>query len=145
MSTPLGYCIQFQPYTGKDSMLQEYENIGLRLCASVVANLVTKPPAMQISNSHIVMDKYFPSPVLLRHLSAIGDAAKGAVRANRMKNAPLRDMVKMNKKKSGSSDAFTDLTSKITTVRSKDNKPVTAISTFTGNHFLFNSGEACPT
>ena len=126
-------------------MLQEHENIGLRLGASVVANLVTKPPAMRISNSHIVMDNYFPSPVSLRHLNAIGDAAKGAVRANRMKNAPLRDMVKMNKKRSGSSDVFTDLTSKITTVPCKDNKPVTAISTFTGNHFLFNSGEACPT
>ena len=132
-------------------MLQEYENIRLRLGASVVANLVTKPPAMQISNSHIVMDNYFPSPVLLRHLSEIGDAAegavraKGAVRANRMKNAPLRDMVKMNKKRCGSSDVFTDLTSKITTVPCKDNKTVTAISTFTGNHFLFNSGEACPT
>ena len=126
-------------------MLQEHENVGLRLGASVVANLVTKPPAMRISNSHIVMDNYFPSPVSLRHLNAIGDAAKGAVRANRMKNAPLRDMVKMNKKRSGSSDVFTDLTSKITTVPCKDNKPVTAISTFTGNHFLFNSGEACPT
>ena len=126
-------------------MLQEHENIGLRLGASVAANLVTKPPAMRISNSHIVMDNYFPSPVSLRHLNAIGDAAKGAVRANRMKNAPLRDMVKMNKKRSGSSDVFTDLTSKITTVPFKDNKPVTAISTFTGNQFLFNSGEACPT
>ena len=126
-------------------MLQEHENIGLRLGASVVANLVTKPPAMRISNSHIVMDNYFPSPVSLRHLNAIGDAAKGAVRANRMKNAPLRDMVKMNKKRSGSSDVFTDLTSKITTVPCEDNKPVTAISTFTGNRFLFNSGEACPT
>ena len=126
-------------------MLQEHENIGLRLGASVVAKLVTKPPAMRISNSHIVMGNYFPSPVSLRHLNAIGDAAKGAVRANRMKNAPLRDMVKMNKKRCGSSDVFTDLTSKITTVPCKDNKTVTAISTFTGNHFLFNSGEACPT
>ena len=109
MSTPLGYCIQFQPYTGKDSMLQEYENIGLRLGASVVPNLVTKIPAMQISNYHIAMDNYFPCPVLLRHMSVIGDAAKGAVRANRMKNAPLRDMVKMNKERSWSSDVFTDV------------------------------------
>ena len=42
MGTPLGYCIQFRPNTDKDSIPQEYENIGLRLRASVVANLVSK-------------------------------------------------------------------------------------------------------
>ena len=36
MATPLGYCIQFSPYAGKDSILQEYENIGLDLGASTV-------------------------------------------------------------------------------------------------------------
>ena len=56
MATPLGYCIQFRSYGGKDSILQDYENIGLGLGASVVANLVSKPPVMQTSNHHIVMD-----------------------------------------------------------------------------------------
>ena len=46
---------------------------------------------------HIVMDNYFTSPALLRHLSAIGVAATRTVRANRMENAPLRDIVKINK------------------------------------------------
>ena len=51
MATPLEYCIQFHPYTGKDSILQEYENIGLGLGASVVANLVSKLHVMQTSLS----------------------------------------------------------------------------------------------
>ena len=35
-ATPLVYCIQFCPYVGKDSILQECENVGLGLGASVV-------------------------------------------------------------------------------------------------------------
>ena len=30
-ATPVGYCIQFGSYTVKDSVLQDYENIGLGL------------------------------------------------------------------------------------------------------------------
>ena len=36
ISTPLGYCIQFSPYAGKDTILQEYADIGLGLGASVL-------------------------------------------------------------------------------------------------------------
>ena len=83
MATPLGYCIQFRPYAGKKSTLQQYENIELGLGASVVANLVSKFPVMQTSNYHIVMDNYFTSPAFLRHFRAMGVAATG------MENAPL--------------------------------------------------------
>ena len=100
MGTTLGYCIRFRPYAGKDSILQENENIGLGLRASVVANLVSKPPLMQTSKYHIVMDNYFTSPGLLRYLSLMEVAATGTVRANRMKNTPLRDMVKIKKRES---------------------------------------------
>ena len=41
------------------------------------------------------------------HLSAIGVAATETVRANRMENAPLGDMVKMNKEKGGSLEVVT--------------------------------------
>ena len=77
------------------------------------------------------MDNYFTSPALLRHLSAMGVAATGTVRANRMENAPLLDMIEMNKEKRGSSDLVTDVSSNITAVRWKYNKVVNAISTFT--------------
>ena len=39
MATPLGYCTQFRPYAAKDSILQEYENIGVGLSASAVSKL----------------------------------------------------------------------------------------------------------
>ena len=39
MATPLGYCTQFRPYAAKDSILQEYENIGVGLSALVVSKL----------------------------------------------------------------------------------------------------------
>ena len=58
--------------------------------------------------------------------------ATRTVKANRMDNAPLRDMVKMNQEKRGSSDVVTDVSLNITAVRCKDNKVVNAISTFTG-------------
>ena len=48
MATPLGCCVQFCPYADKNSIL--HENIGIVLGASVVANLVSKPPVMQTFN-----------------------------------------------------------------------------------------------
>ena len=61
----------------------------------------------------------------------MGVHVTGTVRANRMENAPLQDMVKMNKEKHGSSDMVTDVSSNITAARWKDNKVVNPISTFT--------------
>ena len=55
----------------------------------------------------------------------------GTMRANRMENAPLQDMVKMNKEKHGLPDMVTDVLSNITAVRWKDNKVVNPISIFT--------------
>ena len=49
-----------------------------------------------------------------------------------MENAPLPDMVKMNKEKRGLSDVLTVVSSNITAVRWKNNKVVNAIPTFTG-------------
>ena len=63
-------------------------------------------------------------------------AAIGTVRANRMENAPLLDMVKINKGKRESSDVVTDVYSNITAVRWKDNKVVNAISAFTGKQTI---------
>ena len=59
-------------------------------------------------------------------------AATGTVRANRMENTPLQDMIKINKEKCGSSDLVTDVTSSITALRLKDDKLVNTISNFTG-------------
>ena len=95
MATQLGCCIQFHQSAGKNSILQEHENIGRGLGASVVANLVSKLPVMQTSNYHIAMGNYFTSSALVRHVIAMGAAATGMVRANRMESVPFQDMVKM--------------------------------------------------
>ena len=95
MATQLGCCIQFHQSAGKNSILQEHENIGRGLGASVVANLVSKLPVMQTSNYHIATGNYFTSSALVRHVIAMGAAATGMVRANRMESVPFQDMVKM--------------------------------------------------
>ena len=53
--------IQFRPYAGKYSILQENKNIGQGLGASVVVNLVRKLPVIQTSNYHIVMEDHLQS------------------------------------------------------------------------------------
>ena len=90
---------------------------------------------MHTSNYHIVLNNYFKNPALLGHLRAIaaeGVAATGTVRASRMKNAPLQDMLKLEKEKHGLSDVVTDVPLNITAVSWNDNKVVNVISTFTG-------------
>ena len=64
---------------------------------------------MQISSYQIVMNNCFISRALLRHSSAMAFASAGTMRANRMENAPLHDMVKINKEKCGPSDVVTDV------------------------------------
>ena len=73
----------------------------------------------------------------------MGVAATGTVRANRMENAPLRDMVKTNKEKRGSSDVVTDVSSNIAAVRWKDNKVVNAISTCPGKQPIQQAKRYC--
>ena len=131
MATPLGYCIQFCPYAGKDTILQEYTDIGLGLGASVVAHLAESLPEVENSNYNVVMDNFFTSPKLLRYLKSKGIAATGTVRVNWMENAPLKNMKSMKKEKRGSFDVVTDILSTITAIRWKDNKVVNGLSTYT--------------
>ena len=87
---------------------------------------------MHTSNYNIVLNNYFTRPALLRHLRAMGVAATGTVRASRLENAPLRDMLKLEKEKRGLSDVVTDVSSNITAVGWEDNNAVNVIFTFTG-------------
>ena len=97
MATPLCFCIRFRPCGGKDIIFQKYDGIGLGLSASDAAHLVNTSPNNGGSNYHIVMDNFFSSPELLRHLSSKQIAATGTVRANWIENAPLQDLGKMVK------------------------------------------------
>ena len=86
VATPLGYAIQFYPYTGKN----ENNDSNLGLGGSVVATLAEKLPSQVGSNYHIIMDNFFTCPNVPRILKAKGIAATGNVRINRAEYAPLR-------------------------------------------------------
>ena len=59
------HCIQFRPCAGKDTMLQEYADIGLGVGTSVVVHLVNTLPNVGDSKYYIVMDNFFTSPEFL--------------------------------------------------------------------------------
>ena len=73
----------------------------------------------------------------------MGVAATGTVRVNRIENAPLRDRVKMNKQKRGSSDVVTGVSSNITVAHQKDNKGMNAIFTFTSKQPIQQAKQYC--
>ena len=97
MASPLSYCIQFRPYSGKDSQLSEYGDIGLGLSAGIVAHLAQFFPAPNDNHSkyHLEMDNFFTSPELLRHLREKSIAATGTVRTCRMENPPPKSVDKV--------------------------------------------------
>ena len=67
-------------------------------------------------------------------------AVTGTVGTNQMENAPLQDIIKMNKEKRGSSYVVTDVSSSITSVRMRF---VSAISTFTGKQPIQQAKRYC--
>ena len=107
---------------------QEYADIDLELGGSGAAHLVNTLPNVGDSNYHIVMDNFFTSPELLRHLISKQIATTG--RAKRMEKAPLQDLGKITNESRGTSDVVIDVSSNISAVRWKDNKIVNALCTF---------------
>ena len=136
MSNPLGYCIQFRTYSGKDTQLSEYGDTGLGLGAAVVAKLVQSLFSQEESGSnyHVVMNNFFTSPGLLRHLREKSIAATGTVRTCRMENPPLKSIEEVNKLERGASDVSVQTKSNIAAIRWKDNKVVNVLSTFVGKN-----------
>ena len=132
MAKPLGYCIQFRPYAGKDVALTEYGDIGLGLGASVVAHLVKVLPTQPGCNYHAVMDNFFTSPKLIRYLRPKSVAVTGTVRLNRMEEPPLGTVRAMEKKEREESDVAVETSTNMAAVRWKDNKVVNILSTFAG-------------
>ena len=88
----------------------------------------------------MAINNYFTSVALLRHFSTMRLAVTGMVGTNQMENAPLQDIVKMNKEKRGSSDVVTDVSSNITPVRMRF---VSAISNFTGKQPIQQAKRYC--
>ena len=134
LAKPLGYCVQFCPYAGKDTQLDEYGDIGLEVGGTVVAHLLKCLSFQQDNGSiyHVVMDNFFTSPGLLCHLQKQPIAAIGTVRLCRMGNPPLKSVKEVKKLQRGTSVVAVETLSNVSAVRWKDNKVVNILSTFAG-------------
>ena len=130
----LGYCVQFCPYAGKDTQLDEYGDIGLGVGRIVIAHLLKCLPSQQDNGSiyHVVMDNFFTSPGLLCHLQKQPIAATETVRLCRMGNPPLKSVKEVKKLQRGTSVVAVETSSNVSAVRWKDNKVVNILSTFAG-------------
>ena len=105
LTSPQGYLVKFQPYTGSD------KTPGKPVGASVTENLCigTIP-----QGSCIYMDNYFTSLPLMEILSQENLYAIGTIRNDRIEKAPLQDLKKSDR---GSFCSVTESKSEITSVR----------------------------
>ena len=134
LAKPFGYCVQFRPYAGKDTQPDIYGDIGLGVDGAAVAHLLKCIPFQQDNGSiyHVVMDNFFTSPGLLRHLQKQFIAAISTVRLCRMGNPPLKSVKEVKKSQRGTSVVAIETSSNISAVRWKDNKVVNVLCAFAG-------------
>ena len=104
----------------------------LGLGGLVVDKLTDSLPKHAGLNHHIITDNFFTSPQLLRSSREKGIAATGAVRLNRVENAPLKPVKEMKKLERGSAGVVINDNAKIAFVGWKDNKVITVISSKCG-------------
>lgn len=119
-NTPVGYCIQLEPYQGAGVT----HNL-LGLGGSVVVNLVSTLPT---DNYVLYFDNFFTSLKLLQHLTTINIHATGTVRANRVENCPITSVDRFKKLARGSEEHRLDAESNIIVARWNDNSVVTMAS-----------------
>ncbi|XP_044729481.1 piggyBac transposable element-derived protein 3-like [Chrysoperla carnea] len=127
LCTRLGYLIYGEPYQGAKT---GNTNPNLGVGGSVVTNLISKlPPGDHYS---FYTDNFFTSLRLLDEVSQMGHDITGTLRANRVEDAPLKDVKEMKKTARGSFHQITDVLSNTTLVRYNDNNIVTIASTESG-------------
>ena len=120
LNTPVGYCIQLDPYQGAGVTDPQ-----LGLGGSVVVNLVSKLP----TGSYVLyFDNFFTSLKLLQHLTDRGIQATGTVRSNRIENCPVTSVDVLKKQPRGSMDYRLDSQKSVIVVRWNDNSVVTLAS-----------------
>jgi DNA excision repair protein ERCC-6 len=124
LNTPLGYCVQMDPYQGAG-----VTDTQLGLGGSVVVKLVNALPS---DNYVLYFDNFFTSFKLLQYLANKNVKATGTVRANRVENCPVISVDIMKKKDRGTYDYRLDKTSNILVTRWNDNSVVTMASTCHG-------------
>ena len=96
----LPHAIKLYPYMGRD---ENYDPT-LEVNESVVRKSNSSLPNQDVSNYHVVMNKFFTSLPLLRLLKELGIAATGTVRINSDEKALLKSVKEIEKLKRGSLD-----------------------------------------
>lgn len=130
LATPLGYCLQFEPYQGARGRQTEYPGLGMG--GSVVIDLIAE---MQEDQSfHLTFDNLFTSLQLVDCLTTKNIACTGTIRVNRLQDCPLKSINEMKKTKRGSYDYATDVKSGLLVVRWNDNSIVNLVSNKVGVH-----------
>ena len=120
LNTPLGYCIQFEPYQGAG-----VTDSSLGLGGSVVLDLMSElPPAKY----QLYFDNFFTNIRLLNTLSDQDIGATGTVRVNRVEKWPLVPPDQLKKQPRGSCDFRHDRSSGVLVVRWHDNSVVSDAS-----------------
>ena len=98
--------------------------------ASVVLDLIAEMP----SQYDLTFDNYFTSLKLLDVLKRRGHFGTGAIRQNRVENAPLTDPKKIEKMKRGSYHQITNTSSGTTLICCNDNSLLTIASNRVGTN-----------
>jgi DNA excision repair protein ERCC-6 len=120
LNTPLGYCVQFEPYQGSG-----VTDSTLGLGGSVVLDLISElPPAKY----QLFFDNFFTNIRLLNTLSEMNIGATGTVRVNRTEKCPLVPPEKLKKQPRGTCDFRHDKNTGVVVVRWHDNSVVTVAS-----------------
>ncbi|KAL8575850.1 hypothetical protein ACOMHN_014855 [Nucella lapillus] len=119
LADPLGYIVQFEPYTGAGGG-QQYGRLGLG--GTVVKDLISELPQHPY---HLTFDNFFTSLPLLSELAAEGIGATGTIRKNRVEHCPMRDATQFKKEDRGALDFRHDRGSNILVVQWNDNSVVT--------------------
>ena len=120
VNTPLGYCIQFEPYQGAG-----VTDSSLGLGGSVILDLMARLPEAKYQ---LFFDNFFTSIRLLNKLSDMSIGATGTVRVNRVEKCPLTPPEQLKKMPRGTFDYRHDQTTGALVVRWNDNSVVTVAS-----------------
>ncbi|XP_070173741.1 piggyBac transposable element-derived protein 3-like [Littorina saxatilis] len=122
LADPLGYVVQFEPYTGAGGG-QPYGRLGLG--GTVVKDLISELPQRPY---YLTFDNFFTSLPLLSDLAANGIGATGTIRKNRIEHCLMRDATRFAKEDRGALDFRHDRRSNVLVVEWNDNSVVTVAS-----------------
>lgn len=134
LATPLGYCVQFEPYqgaNGRQANADEYPGIGMG--GAVVVDLISELEEEEPEDCyHLTFDNLFTSLKLVDVLTSKKIGCTGTVRANRTEQCPLKSINEMKNTKRGTYDFQQAENTGVIVVRWNDNNIVNAVSNAAG-------------